>query len=277
MAELSALFGKDLAVRTVSGLALGAAALGLAYVGATPFTALVLVVAEVLTWEWARVVRGGAIDAIMIVHGLVVAAAVVATHLGAPAIAILVVGIGAALAGIMAYGSTSRLSSIGVLYVGLPAVALVAFRSDPVWGFLAVLLLFICVWGTDIAAYFVGRAVGGPKLWPRISPNKTWSGLIGGVGASALGAAALSHFVPGASMARLALTGLMLGIIAQLGDLAESALKRKRGVKDASDLIPGHGGFLDRVDGLVLAAVVAAAVAILINVHAPARALLLWR
>ena len=78
-------------------------------------------------------------------------------------------------------------------------------------------------------------------------------------------------------MARLALTGLMLGIIAQLGDLAESALKRKHGVKDASDLIPGHGGFLDRVDGLVLAAVVAAAVAILINVHAPARALLLWR
>ncbi|HRD74740.1 MAG TPA: phosphatidate cytidylyltransferase [Hyphomicrobiaceae bacterium] len=274
MPELSSLFGRDLTQRTISGLALAAAALLLTYLGPLPFAGLVLAIAMALTWEWGRVVRDGEIDAVMIVHGIAILAAIVATFLKAPAIAILIVAMGGVLAGVVAYGATSRLSAIGVLYVGLPAIALISFRSDPVWGFRAVLLLFVCVWGTDVAAYFSGRAIGGPKLWPRVSPNKTWAGFVGGVGTSAIAGAILSRFVEQGSALRLALTGLGLGIVAQLGDLAESALKRKHNVKDASDLIPGHGGFLDRVDGLVIAAVVAAAAAVLINVHSPARALL---
>ena len=108
-----------------------------------------------------------------------------------------------------------------------------------------------------------------------MSPNKTWAGLIGGVTAAALTAACVATFVPGSSMVRLALIGLGLGLVSQAGDLAESALKRGFGVKDASGLIPGHGGFLDRIDGLVVAAVVAAFLAILIDANVPSRGLLL--
>jgi phosphatidate cytidylyltransferase len=113
-------------------------------------------------------------------------------------------------------------------------------------------------------------------LWPSVSPNKTWSGLLSGVAASAIVGAIFAAFVSEATPAALALSGFVLGLVAQAGDLAESALKRRFGVKDASSLIPGHGGILDRVDGVVFAATAAALAALIVNVQAPARALLLW-
>jgi phosphatidate cytidylyltransferase len=172
-------------------------------------------------------------------------------------------------------GSSALLSTMGVFYVGLPAVSLIWFRNDPLYGLSAVLLILVTVWATDTGAYFAGRMIGGPRLWPRISPNKTWSGLIGGVSAAGIAAAALAALMTGGvPVGRAAFLGVVLGLVSQAGDLAESALKRERGVKDASGLIPGHGGFMDRVDGLVVAATVAAAIALATNPIVPARALL---
>jgi phosphatidate cytidylyltransferase len=127
---------------------------------------------------------------------------------------------------------------------------------------------------TDTAAYFSGRTIGGPKLWPAVSPKKTWAGLIGGVSGAALVGAVFPTLTGSGFSVWLAILGLVLGLIAQAGDLAESALKRHYGLKDASDLIPGHGGFMDRMDGVVTASVFAALVALAIDAYAPARALL---
>ncbi|MBB4954038.1 phosphatidate cytidylyltransferase [Agrobacterium vitis] len=141
----------------------------------------------------------------------------------------------------------------GVLYAGSCIVALAAIRDDDAIGFVAMLFVFVIVWSTDILAYFVGRALGGPKLAPRISPGKTWSGAIGGTIAGVLGGylVAFSYFsVSGVWIPFLA---LVLSVISQMGDLFESFIKRRFGAKDSSHLIPGHGGVMDRVDGLATA------------------------
>ena len=155
-----------------------------------------------------------------------------------------------------------------------PAIALLWLRGDEPWGFWAVLFVIAVVVATDVAAFICGRTFGGPKLAPAISPNKTWSGLAGGISAAAL-AAALFTWVTGSSAIELAVLGAVLGAVAQAGDLTESALKRAFGVKDASNLIPGHGGFMDRADGIVAAAIAAALFALYVNPHAPAQALML--
>ncbi len=138
----------------------------------------------------------------------------------------------------------------GLFYVGIPALCLIWLREQ---GIMPVLMVILAVWMTDCGAYIVGRKVGGPKLAPVISPNKTWSGLLGGVFAAAL--------VVGALAARYQLpywggyigVGAVLAVVAQLGDLFESHMKRRAGVKDSGTIIPGHGGVLDRIDGLLTA------------------------
>jgi phosphatidate cytidylyltransferase len=147
----------------------------------------------------------------------------------------------------------------GILYVGLPAMALVWLRNDVPGGLEHVLWLMIVVWATDICAYFAGRSIGGPKLAPRISPGKTWAGLLGGMAGAGLfgGLLALTF---GAGFWLAASVGMGVAVVSQLGDLFESALKRRAGVKDSGHLIPGHGGLLDRIDGLVFAAPLFAAI-----------------
>lgn len=268
---------KDLGARVVSALLLGGVALGLLYAGVLPFALLVLGVTLAMSWEWGHIVRqSDAVDATLIVHAVAVAVAVLLASSGYSALALIGLIAGTFVVAALRFGETARLSALGVLYVGLPAVALITLRSggEP-YGLLSVLFIILAVIATDTLAYFSGRAVGGPKLWPRISPNKTWSGLLGGVGGAALVGAMFGMQLMGGSPGRLALIGLGLGLVAQGGDLAESALKRSFGVKDASTLIPGHGGFMDRMDGLVAAAVLAALIGGVINVYAPARALLL--
>ena len=152
-------------------------------------------------------------------------------------------------------------------------LALLWLRSSEPYGFLSVLFIFVIVAATDTFAYAAGRLIGGPRLAARVSPNKTWSGLAGGLLAAALTGVVFAIIV-GASPAALALTGLAMGLIAQAGDLGKSALKRTFGVKDASDLIPGHGGFMDRVDGIVTVAVAAALAALYVDPYMPAKALL---
>jgi phosphatidate cytidylyltransferase len=164
-----------------------------------------------------------------------------------------------------------------VVYAGAALLAPVLLRCDPEWGLTALLFLCATVWITDIFAFFCGRAIGGPLLLPRVSPKKTWSGAIGGL----VGGVAAGVLVAYASgVGKLGIIGLMaalLSVLAQAGDLLESAVKRRFGAKDASHLIPGHGGLMDRLDGFLVAAAAALVIGILRQgIAAPGRGLLVW-
>ncbi|MCA2379383.1 phosphatidate cytidylyltransferase [Agrobacterium sp. 22-211-1] len=141
----------------------------------------------------------------------------------------------------------------GIIYAGLSGISLAAIRGDELTGFVSILFIFAVVWSTDILAYFVGRAIGGPKLAPAISPGKTWSGAIGGAVAALIGGGAVSLAYHGRISLLVLGLAFILSVFSQIGDLFESFVKRRFQVKDSSHLIPGHGGFMDRVDGLVFA------------------------
>jgi phosphatidate cytidylyltransferase len=269
------LISSNLKLRLVSGIAFAALAFALTYAGPIPFAVLVLVCAMVISWEWGRLVRGVAFDLGFFVHAGAVAAGIVLAAAGYAALGLAALVIAAIILVPLYMGRGARLSALGVFYVGLPAIALLWMRGDEPYGFTAVLFIFAVVWGSDTAAYAAGRTIGGPKLWPRVSPNKTWAGFIGALAAGAASGAIFAALVTDADAVRLILLGTGLAAVAQAGDLAESALKRLFHLKDASDLIPGHGGFMDRMDSLVAAATAAALLALLIDAHAPARALLL--
>lgn len=266
----------ELSKRIASGIVIGAIALAMTYWSPSLFTILMLVVAAAMSWEWGRMVRGATLtDPAMIVHVFAVLLAVLLSASDMAGLAIASTVIGAIAVGALTFGvGNAQLSGAGVLYTGLPVVALGWIRGDEPLGFSATLFVLLSVIVTDIGAYASGRTIGGPKLWPSVSPNKTWSGLLGGVLAASL-AGGLFAWVSGTGSASwLASLGLVLGLVAQGGDLAELALKRHFGVKDSSNLIPGHGGVMDRMDGIVTASVIAAIVAFAIDAYAPARALL---
>ncbi len=265
---------RDLRTRTASALVLAVLALGATFSGAVPFAVLVAALALVMSWEWGKVVRGETNPVVLIVHGSSAVAATILAASGMAALSLAALGIGAILVALLALGSAARLSALGVLYVGLPAVALVWLRGSEPYGALAILFVFLIVWTYDTAAFASGSLIGGPKLCPRVSPGKTWAGLGGGVAASGAVGALFATFLLGASPAWLAVSGMALGVVAQTGDLAESALKRGCGVKDASGLIPGHGGFMDRLDSTLAVAVASGLVALAIDPRSPARALL---
>ena len=166
----------------------------------------------------------------------------------------------------------------GLAYAGVLLLAPVILRRDPSLGFVAILFLFAVVWATDIAAYFAGRAIGGPKLWPAVSPNKTWSGAIGGT-LGGVAAALIVVKVAGLVIApMLVLVTLALSVASQAGDLLESALKRGFGAKDSGDLIPGHGGLMDRLDGFLTAVLAAVMVGLLRGgFDGAAHGLLAWK
>lgn len=264
----------NLKLRLIYGSLFAVVAFGLAYAGLLPFAVLILLCALVLSWEWGRLVRADAFDLGFFVHAGAVLGAIVLAAAGYAALGVAALAIAAITLIPLYFGRGARLSALGVFYVGLPAIALLWMRGDEPFGFTAVLFIFAVVWSSDTAAYAAGRAVGGPKLWPAVSPNKTWAGLIGALCAGAASGAIFATLEPETSLARLILVGVGLALVAQAGDLAESALKRHFHFKDASALIPGHGGFMDRMDSLVAVAVTAALLALVIEPHAPARALL---
>jgi phosphatidate cytidylyltransferase len=140
---------------------------------------------------------------------------------------------------------------LAILYALAAVVALLWLRHQPALGRETVLWIVLCVWATDIGAYFVGRSAGGAKLAPRISPGKTWSGLLGGMAWAAVASAAVGYAFGLGETLPLAAIGAGIAVVDQIGDLAESAAKRQAGVKDSGSLIPGHGGLLDRIDGFV--------------------------
>jgi phosphatidate cytidylyltransferase len=263
----------ELVLRTGSGLVMAIVAGALVYAGGFPFAVFVAAVAVLTSLEWSRIVRGAGFDAGLGIQIVTVAVASALTAAGLAALGLSALAVGTILTGLLCFSSRPLLSAEGVIYAGLPAVALIWLRDDPGLGMHAVLFILLAVVTTDVAAFVCGRLIGGPRLAPAISPKKTWSGFLGGVSAAGLAAAAFAVSI-GAEPVRLGLAGLVLGIVAQIGDLTESALKRSFGVKDSGTLIPGHGGIMDRIDGLVFAAAAAGFVALAIDPHAPARALL---
>jgi phosphatidate cytidylyltransferase len=274
MPEKISRVGKDLWPRVVSGVVLAVAAIGLTLAGPLPFALMLLVVGSILGWEWGRMIRGAEFDVAIAAHigAVIIAVCLISIDLLVPAL--LALAVGAILVALLTVGRHPALSAVGVVYAGLPAVALIWLRAERNFGFQAVVLIMATVVITDVAAYFAGRLIGGPKIWPRVSPNKTWAGLIGAIVASATFGYLFAGILPFANPLKLAALGATLAIVAQIGDFAESALKRKFGAKDASNIIPGHGGFMDRVDGLVAAAVFAAVLGAVMNIHAPAKALM---
>lgn len=240
-----------LGLRLASALVLIAVALAAVFFGSPYFDILVILFGGLMAWEWGRLIGGGKVAPASVVAILAVIAAIFTLELASARMALVVLVAGALLAGGMARrGSRGFWLTLGVLYVGLPCLAMLWLRDGP-FGLQTVLWMFALVWATDTGAYFAGRAIGGPKLMPSVSPKKTWSGLVGGVLAAMAAGAISGALIPDSSPWLLAFASAVLAVVAQSGDLGESALKRRFGAKDSSGLIPGHGGVLDRVDGLV--------------------------
>ncbi len=250
--------GPGLRPRVLSAIVMAAVALVALSSGPLTFAALVAAAAAILAWEWTRLCGGGRFGWTGLIQAVAVVAVVAAATFTEAGI-----GVALVLAGIAGDYIAARISgrrhprwiAAGTAYVGLPCIALIWLRDVDVAGQGLILWLFVIVWATDIGAFFAGRLIGGPRLAPAISPNKTWAGLGGAVVAAAIGGALLGlifDFAP--SPMKLAAASGILAVVAQVGDLAESMVKRRFGAKDASSLIPGHGGLFDRVDGLLAAA-----------------------
>jgi phosphatidate cytidylyltransferase len=266
--------GTDFRVRLASGIAMAIAAAVLIVAGTIPFAVLAAAAALLVSWEWSRLVHGSEQGALLAVLLGTTALAAFLAAMGYVALGLLALPIGAILATVLSLGRNSLFSALGVFYAGFPAVALIWLRSDPWHGLLATVFVIAIVAVSDTAAFFSGRLLGGPLLWERVSPKKTWAGLIGALAACALAGALFWFAIPEASALRLGITGAVLSLVAQAGDLAESAFKRRFGAKDAGQIIPGHGGVMDRVDGVVAAASAVGLVAVVVDVYSPARALL---
>ena len=263
----------DLVPRILSALVMVALALGTAVAGGLSFTLFWLLAALAIVWEWQRLLGADRAVLRFAVGALAVMVAVGLVAAQRPAAGLAALAIGPGLVAGLAPGRRG-MAAFGVAYAAAPALAVVPLRDSPA-GLAAILWLFAVVWGTDVMAYFGGRLIGGPKLWPRLSPSKTWSGFLIGVGAGAL--AGLAVAPQGASSGPVLLIGLCAAVLAQAGDFFESGIKRRFGVKDASHLIPGHGGVMDRLDGFIAAAVFAVAVgAARGGLNGAAHGLFLW-
>jgi len=250
----------NLAVRTASALVL-APLVVLATYPTWLFLLMTSIAVALMAIEWGQMSAPRAPLRVATAVAVSVLAGVFAAYLSHPAWAWGLAAAGAVAAVIVARNVSERRSfaALGVIYIAAPCIALTWLRATPE-GFRWTVLLFAVTWSADICAFAVGSVLKGPKLWPRFSPNKTWSGFFGGlVGAmgAAMAVVALTKMSP--SLAAAAGMGLVGGLATMAGDLWESMLKRRFGVKDSGDLIPGHGGLLDRVDGLMFAAIAIAA------------------
>jgi phosphatidate cytidylyltransferase len=251
----------NLQLRTISAIVLAAAVLLLTWLGGLPFRMLTAAIALAIFYEWSRMSRpnsetgwaGGNLNMLPEVLILMFAGALVA---GIPALALIIL---AAVFTLILWGlgklrGAGAWEAAGFGYAALSGLSLALLRGNDASGLVAILFLFSVVWATDIFAYFVGRKVGGPKLAPAISPGKTRSGAVGGAVGGVVAGLLLANFAGTGNLFALAVIGLLLSVISQAGDLFESWVKRRHGYKDSGSLIPGHGGVMDRVDGLVAAA-----------------------
>ena len=245
----------NLQTRILTAIVLGAAALWLTWVGGLGFTLFAIAIGLAMFYEWTALSapRQTLFSRVFGWVWLVLTAILLILDRSA------LLTIGTLLLGTLILLATQWKTgrawpAAGLFYAGFSAISLSVLRGDEPFGFSAIVFLFAVVWSTDIAAYFNGRALGGPKLAPRFSPNKTWSGAIGGAAAAVAGGILVASLVATPGSLIVPLLALLLSIVSQIGDLAESWVKRQFGAKDSGRLLPGHGGVLDRVDGLVAAA-----------------------
>jgi phosphatidate cytidylyltransferase len=269
-------FAKDpLRLRVLSALVLAPLPIAAIWFGWPWLPLLTAAAAAVMAWEWGRLCRGGNFGRAGIVLVAVVLVAVAAASLASTGLAL---GTAVAGAGLVLWAAREtkdadpQWTAFGAIWVALPCVCLLWLARDGLAGRPTLLWLLAVVWATDIGAYAVGRTFGGPRLAPRWSPRKTWTGLAGGIVCAALTGWATAAWLGISPAAPLVGVSAGLAIVEQFGDLAESAAKRRFGVKDSSGLIPGHGGLLDRLDGL-LAVIPVVALLTLIG----GRSLLAWR
>jgi phosphatidate cytidylyltransferase len=239
-----------------------------AYFGQPYFDILVAVCALILAWEWGQLCATR--PAAIVTLGVSLLAAVLAVALTGPFLALGVLAVGfvavAMVAGVARAPALTTTEAdhvprrhiwlaVGTLYMGIPLIALIWLRANPDLGRDTVFWLFAVVWASDTGAYVFGRLIGGPRMAPTISPKKTWAGLLGGVACAGAASAATIAALGRNDLVLFGALGAIMGAVAQGGDLFESWVKRRFQVKDASNIIPGHGGLLDRVDGLMAAAV----------------------
>lgn len=245
--------GSELMTRVVSALVLGAAALIAAWVGSWLGFVVVAAAMVVVEVEWSGLTGTPRPLALTLAVGLVIALFVAAADF---------FGVGVGLATVVALlalaSSREPWRPLGTVYAAIFGFGVLAVILAPTGHRAAIFFVFAVVWGTDTAAFFAGRAIGGPKLWPAVSPKKTWSGAIGGALAGMVAGVVVALVAGYPLSAAVAIVALALAIASECGDLFESWVKRRFGAKDSSHLIPGHGGLMDRIDGLIAAAALAA-------------------
>jgi phosphatidate cytidylyltransferase len=266
---------RNLLLRVAAAAVLVPLALVCAYVGGWLWTVMVTLAVIGLYIEWLMVVGAARATRPAATGAVALALIGVCLSLARLDAGLLVAVLG--LAGVALLSQQHRgWTTAGLLYAGAAQFAAVLLRADREMGFAALIFVLLVVWATDTGGYFAGRGIGGPKLWPRVSPNKTWAGAVGGFAGSLAVAGGFAGLGIGRALPLLFL-GAVLSVAGQLGDLFESAVKRRFGVKDSSHLIPGHGGLMDRLDGLVAALVLAAVFGFLRHgVDGIARGLMIW-
>ena len=243
-----------LQLRVLSGLALAPLPIAAIWFGWPWLPLLTGIAAAVMAWEWERLCRRGQFGDTGIVLVAVVLTTVAAAALTSPGLGVAIALLGTAIVFWAARNQRylePRWTAFGALWVALPCISLLWLARDAPMGRATLLWTLAVVWATDIGAYAVGRTLGGPRLAPRWSPRKTWAGLGGGTACAALTGWATASLLQVSPALPLILVSAGLAIVGQFGDLAESLAKRRFGVKDSSGLIPGHGGLLDRLDGLL--------------------------
>jgi phosphatidate cytidylyltransferase len=274
----------NLSIRVISALVMMPVVVATTYLGYPYFNLLVCLCAVLMGWEYSRMISGGRFgyDGGVLIIGLVGAVLLASKYnyssafllLGVEAVVFLGIDVARRLifkAPMCSPGmekivkpANSLWMAAGVAYMGGACVGLIWMRNDWDNGLLVVIWILVLVWASDSGAYAAGRLIGGPKLAPTISPNKTWAGLAGCVVSAGIVGAVVAQSTYPDTMYWLIAISALIGLASQIGDLVESAIKRRFGVKDSSNLIPGHGGVLDRVDAL-LAAIFATALISLIN------------
>jgi len=241
--------GADLQSRLASALVLIAIAIVGIYVGGIWTGIIVAVFVVIIHLEWSRLTEGSFTPAIPYTAAVAVATVIAGFDLVLPAIVVTLVAIL-----VSAIARRSAWQPAGVLYAASFGISIVALRIAPSFGIAAVVFILAVVWATDTGAYFAGRLIGGAKLWPQVSPNKTWAGAVGGTIAGVVAGLIVAAILPDVDPSLpLALVALVLSLAGQVGDLAESAVKRRFGAKDSGNIVPGHGGMMDRLDSLVFA------------------------
>jgi phosphatidate cytidylyltransferase len=272
----------DLGVRSGSAILLAPIVVSAVWAGGTWYTAFIVSLGVLMAWEWTNIAHNGdakqfALHAIaancaalLVPYASILIVALCIASLCLPALPTKI-----ETAGLQPMQRNLRWKALGVPYVAFPILALALLRQDPEWGVYALIWCIAIVWSADIAAYFAGRLIGGPKLAPKLSPKKTWAGMAGAVVGAALASFIFTSYFQ-SSHWPLAIFAALFAVLEQGGDILESALKRHHNVKDSSSLIPGHGGILDRVDGLIAVVLAATFVGFLHNSQSAALGLLFW-